>query len=53
MQPSPELTRFFADHATPDSRNAFPEALGIAPTSATVAAAISARGYRISEAELV
>jgi hypothetical protein len=53
MTPSAELKRFLADHATAESWAAFTKGVGTAPTAATLAAAMSAKGYLVGEAEVV
>jgi hypothetical protein len=49
---SPELTRFLADHATAESWADFSNGVATPPTAATLAAAITAKGYRVGEAEI-
>ena len=53
MTLSPELTRFLADHATAESWAAFANGVGTAPTAANLAAAMSAKGYQVGEADVV
>jgi len=49
---SAELKRFLADHATEESRAAFASSVGTHATVATLAAAMSAKGYQVGEAEV-
>ncbi len=53
MTLSAELTRFLADHATAESWAAFANGIGTAPTAATLAAAMSAKGYQVGETEVI
>jgi hypothetical protein len=49
---SAELTRFLADHATTEGWAAFANGIGTPPTAANLAAAMSAKGYQVGEAEV-
>jgi hypothetical protein len=53
MTLSAEMTRFLADHATAESRAAFASGVETPPTAANFAAAMSAKGYQIGEAEIL
>ena len=52
MTLSAELTRFLADHAKAESWAAFAGGTEKAPTAANLAAAMSAKGYQVGEAEV-
>jgi hypothetical protein len=53
MTLSTELSRFLADHATAESWAAFTCGIEAEPTAANLAAAMSAKGYQVGEAEVV
>jgi hypothetical protein len=52
MTLSAEMTRFLADHATAESWAAFASGIETPPTAATLAGAMSAKGYQVGEAEV-
>lgn len=53
MTISAEVTRFLSDHGTAESWAGFVNGVGPAPTPANIAAAMSAKGYQVGEADVI